>query len=149
AVVALTGAALDSSVTPTTADEPGAPATDPGADPDDSSAGVAAPFGRAFVLPDGHELRLGLPRAGLRTYLAVRGGFDSPVVLGSRSTDTLTGIGPGVLTVGRVLGIGTAPSTATGVSPVAGHTHLAPDVLTLRVVLGPRDKWVDRASVAR
>ena len=32
--------------------------------------------------------------SGLRTYLAVRGGIVVPPVLGSRSTDTLSGIGP-------------------------------------------------------
>ena len=36
----------------------------------------------------------GPPRGpGLRTYVAVRGGIDVPVVLGSRSTFTLGGFG--------------------------------------------------------
>ncbi|MEZ5202378.1 MAG: hypothetical protein R2742_14235 [Micropruina glycogenica] len=34
------------------------------------------------------------PGRGARTYLAVRGGFDVPAVLGSRASDVLSGIGP-------------------------------------------------------
>jgi biotin-dependent carboxylase-like uncharacterized protein len=36
---------------------------------------------------DGVTLALGPPRSGIRTYLAVRGGFDVPFVMGSQSTD--------------------------------------------------------------
>jgi urea carboxylase len=47
--------------------------------------------------------------AGMRTYLAVRGGFDAPFYLGSRATFSLGGFGghaAGVLRVGDVLHIG-------------------------------------------
>ena len=46
-----------------------------------------------FYLRGGQRLTLGRPRAGLRTYLGVRGGVDLPAVLGSRSTDLLAGLG--------------------------------------------------------
>ncbi len=36
---------------------------------------------------DGVHLVLEAPRSGVRTYLAVRGGFDIPLVLGSQTTD--------------------------------------------------------------
>jgi len=52
------------------------------------------------------SLRLGMPPTGLRTYLAVRGGIDVAPVLGSRSTDTLPGIGPPPLQAGDVLPVG-------------------------------------------
>jgi antagonist of KipI len=45
-------------------------------------------------LPAGAVLRLGDVRHGCRSYLAVRGGFDSAPVLGSRSTDLHAHIGP-------------------------------------------------------
>lgn len=71
------------------------------------------------VLP-GQVLRLGrLAGAGLRTYLAVRGGIDVPAVLGSRSTFTLGGFGGhrgrtveagDVLAVGREVAPGLVPS---------------------------------------
>ena len=45
-------------------------------------------------VPDGATLSLGMPVTGVRTYLTVRGGIAVPPVLGSRSTDTLSGLGP-------------------------------------------------------
>ena len=36
----------------------------------------------------------GRRRQGMRTYIAVGGGVDVAPVLGSRSTDTLSGLGP-------------------------------------------------------
>ena len=50
----------------------------------------------------------GRPMAGLRGYLAVSGGFDAPVVLGSRSTSTLAhfgGIAGRALIEGDTLGV--------------------------------------------
>lgn len=46
------------------------------------------------VLPAGSVLQLGGMRHGCRSYLAVRGGFAQPPVLGSRSTDLHARIGP-------------------------------------------------------
>ena len=60
----------------------------------------------ALSLPAGSRLRLGSPGAGLRSYLAVRGGFAVPAVLGSRSTDTLSGLGPAPLAAGDRLPVG-------------------------------------------
>ncbi|MFM9276250.1 carboxyltransferase domain-containing protein, partial [Pseudarthrobacter sp. NKDBFgelt] len=62
-----------------------------------------APMYAPFPLHDGESLHLGVPEAGLRTYLAVRGGIDVPPVLGSRSTDLMSGIGPAPLAAGSVL----------------------------------------------
>lgn len=47
-----------------------------------------------FRVTSGSTVRLGRPVVGVRTYLAVRGGVDVPAVLGSRSTDLLSGLGP-------------------------------------------------------
>ncbi|MCW2284935.1 urea carboxylase [Rhodoblastus acidophilus] len=50
---------------------------------------------------------------GLRTYLALRGGFDAPEFLGSRATFTLSGFGGhavGALKAGDVLHFGDAPA---------------------------------------
>jgi biotin-dependent carboxylase-like uncharacterized protein len=87
----------------------------------------------------GDELSLGVPNHGVRTYLAVRGGFDVPAVLGSRSTDLLAGLGPAALRTGMRLAIG---SDAAGlpfvdIAPVAR----IPDEIVLRAMPGPRDDW--------
>ena len=42
---------------------------------------------RAYGVRSGDRLQLGAARTGLRCYLALSGGMDVPVVLGSRSTD--------------------------------------------------------------
>ena len=103
-----------------------------------------APYAVVWV-PDGAVLRLGAPTSGLRSYLAVRGGFDLAPVLGSRSTDTLSGVGPAPLEPGRRLRVGRATRPLPGVdlAPVR-----VPDTgdLWLRVVRGPRaDRFTETA----
>lgn len=94
-----------------------------------------------FALLDGESLTVGVPSAGLRCYLAVRGGVDVQPVLGSRSTDSMSGVGPLPLAAGSVLPV--AP--VEGVRPV-GHPEtstlrLGSRTADLRVTLGPRDDW--------
>ena len=98
--------------------------------------GVPARPGAPVVVPAGSVLRLGPAEAGVRSYLAVRGGIDVPAVLGSRSTCTLSGLGPAVLRPGDRLAVG---GLRTG---AVGAPELLPDVVgepVLRVVPGPRD----------
>jgi biotin-dependent carboxylase-like uncharacterized protein len=88
----------------------------------------------------GSELVLGLPETGLRTYLAVRGGVDVAPVLGSRSTDTMSGLGPPPLAAGMVLPLG----EACGPLPRIDHAPVATperDEVTVRVTPGPRHDW--------
>lgn len=61
------------------------------------------------LAPAGSVLRLGPMRTGLRRTLGVRGGIDAIPVLGSRSRDTLSGLGPEPLRAGDLLAFGTAP----------------------------------------
>jgi urea carboxylase len=72
--------------------------------------GRPVPFWQPFEVGEGQELRLGrLTGHGLRAYVAVRGGLDVPVVLGSRATFTLAGFGGHAgrtLEAGDVLAIG-------------------------------------------
>jgi antagonist of KipI len=53
----------------------------------------ALPHGRPVLVEAGSRLRFGSRIAGARAYLAVRGGFDVPVVMGSRSTYIRGGFG--------------------------------------------------------
>ncbi|MGI9124044.1 MAG: biotin-dependent carboxyltransferase family protein [Mycobacterium sp.] len=100
------------------------------------------PFGLNSVrrLRPGQVLSLGMPSAGLRSYLGVRGGIDVTPVLGSRSYDTLSGIGPAPLRPGDQIPVGRAPEDfpeleLAPVAPVSAGT------VDLRVVGGPRDGW--------
>jgi biotin-dependent carboxylase-like uncharacterized protein len=63
-------------------------------------------------LVDGAELRLGRPAVGVRTYVAVSGGVDVPPVLGSRSHDLLSGLGPPPLSRGDLLPVGDLAAAA-------------------------------------
>jgi len=48
--------------------------------------GRPVPFGQAVIVPSHARLRFGQRVRGARAYLAVAGGFDTPLVLGSRAT---------------------------------------------------------------
>ena len=103
------------------------------------------PHGSAFEVPAGSVLRVGAPTAGVRSYLAVHGGVGVPPVLGSRSADLRSGLGPAALRPGDVLQMG-APgpasvmaAEATGVQPTV--MPVAGETAALRVVPGPRDDW--------
>jgi biotin-dependent carboxylase-like uncharacterized protein len=92
------------------------------------------------TLRSGQELRLGPPAGGLRTYLAVRGGVAVEPVLGSRSTDVLSGLGPPPVSAGDVLAVGEPdqPPSTVDLAPLADPG--AGDV-TVRVTPGPRRDW--------
>lgn len=111
-----------------------------GADTDPAVNGV--PFGINSIhhVHDGQVISLGAPHAGLRSYLAVRGGFDVTPVLGSRSYDVMSAIGPSPLRPGDVLSVGehTDEFPEIDQAPVAA---IADDVVELQVVPGPRDDW--------
>jgi KipI family sensor histidine kinase inhibitor len=105
------------------------------------------PVATPFALLDGETLSLGAPRSGFRSYLAVRGGVDAAPVLGSRSTDTMSGIGPAPLAAGQRLAAG-----GEAESGVVGAPELQPDypgtgVTVLDVVPGPRADWFDQAAL--
>jgi biotin-dependent carboxylase-like uncharacterized protein len=99
-----------------------------------------------IALLAGDELVIDRPAAGLRTYLGVRGGVDVPPVLGSRSTDLLSGIGPAVLAPGDRLPIGRMTSGFPALDVAA--VHPLPETLILDAVPGPRDDWFTAASLA-
>jgi biotin-dependent carboxylase-like uncharacterized protein len=94
-------------------------------------------WGAATTLPAGSLITLGVPGTGVRTYLAVRGGIDIAPVLGSRSTDTLSGLGRLPLRQGDVLPVGPEPP---GRVDGASAVRRVPNP-SLRVVFGPRDDW--------
>lgn len=90
---------------------------------------------------NGQVISLGTPRAGLRTYLAVRGGVCVSPVLGSRSYDVMSSIGPSPLQSGDVLPVGehTDDYPELDQAPVAA---ISEHLVELLVVPGPRDNWL-------
>lgn len=101
----------------------------------------------AAPVTDGGLVEVLTPAHGCRNYVAVRGGFDAPVELESRSTDTLSGLGPAPLRIGDVLEIGTDDRAwpATTFAPVGS----LPDVVDLIADPGPReDRLMDPGVLA-
>lgn len=92
-------------------------------------------------VPAGSVLDVGRASAGVRSYVAVAGGIAVPPVLGSRSTDTLSGLGPPRLANGMELPVGDVAVAASGV-PVSR----VESELVLGVRLGPRDDWFEEAA---
>lgn len=129
----------------------GAPApltVEPPSDAGESGWKRTVPAATAFALLDGEVLSMGAPASGFRSYLAIRGGADVAAVLGSRSTDTMSGIGPAPLAAGQLL-----PAGRVTDSGVVGSPELQPEfpgagVTELEIVPGPRDDWFDDAALA-
>ena len=67
----------------------------------------------------------------------MRGGVDLPPVLGSRSHDTLSGVGPAPLRIGSELPVGADPATAVVAEPAPRRPR--PSLVT--VWPGPRADW--------
>jgi biotin-dependent carboxylase-like uncharacterized protein len=103
-----------------------------GADTDPTVDGIKFGTNSIQHVRAGQVISFGTPRAGLRTYLAVRGGICVEPVLGS--------IGPSPLQSGDQLPVGqhTNDYPELDQAPVAAITT---DVIELSVVPGPRDDW--------
>jgi biotin-dependent carboxylase-like uncharacterized protein len=114
--------------------------------------GTPVAFDEAVEVPEGALLEVGPAITGVRSYVAVAGGLRVQTVLGSRSTDTLSGLGPPPLRAGFVLPVGTPHAVATSATagfdgppealvPPAGVIPEPGAQVTLRVRLGPRHDW--------
>jgi KipI family sensor histidine kinase inhibitor len=110
--------------------------------------------GTAFSVPAGAILRVGPPASGLRSYLAIGGGVDVPAVLGSRSSDSLSGLGPAPLQPGDWLpleGPRSLPERGLRQQLRAAEPPLMPAMnaaaVELRAIAGPRDDWFAAAAL--
>jgi biotin-dependent carboxylase-like uncharacterized protein len=136
-----------------------APASPAQPEPERASGGATRSVGHgaAFLAAAGELVQVGAPASGLRSYVAVRGGVDVPPVLGSRSADLRSGLGPPPLRPGDRLPLGPpAAPPPEGTAAAAGHGDAggaadargtapvrpaAGAAATIRVIPGPRDDW--------
>jgi biotin-dependent carboxylase-like uncharacterized protein len=101
-------------------------------------------WANAVSVPARSLVELGAATRGLRAYLAVSGGIAVEPVLGSRSTDLLSGLGPAPVEAGDVLPVG-----PPGRPPAPVDVERSPRVRReLRLRLGPREEWFDPESVS-
>jgi KipI family sensor histidine kinase inhibitor len=100
----------------------------PGAEVEVLIDGHPVTTGSVFPVGDSQVVTVGRIHGGLRAYLAVSGGFETNMVVGSRSSDLLSGLGPGPLVAGDRLDLG---------SPGRPHGQLLP----------PAETWLPRPSL--
>ena len=112
-------------------------------------ARLTAPHNQAVALDDGDVVTLAAPPAGMRSYLAIRGGFAVAPVLGSAATDTLAQIGPAPLAAGDHIAICDAPvgSLVTMDELPSVSMPRAGEEVVLDVVMGPRTDWFTESAV--
>jgi len=106
----------------------------------------AADWGVPVVVWAGEVIDIGRAHYGLRSYLAVSGGIAVEPVMGSRSTDILSGLGPEIVRDGSILPVGPERREPA-------HIDFAPYPLPrahldLRCYLGPRDDRLTEGSLA-
>jgi biotin-dependent carboxylase-like uncharacterized protein len=102
--------------------------------------GIPVGWGVPVHVRPGQVVDVGRAQAGVRCYVAVRGGFAVPGTLGSASADLLSGLGPAPLSAGQWLPVGTAggPPAMVDLAP-----YPVPGLLAeLPIHPGPRDDWL-------
>jgi biotin-dependent carboxylase-like uncharacterized protein len=97
-----------------------------------------------FEVGAGDVLEVGQCRDGVRAYVSVRGGIDVEPVLGSRSTDLMSGLGPAALQDGDLISFGPEPNDKP--QELEPQPPLIEEPV-LRVLLGPRDDWFDSTAL--
>jgi biotin-dependent carboxylase-like uncharacterized protein len=124
--------------------------------------GQPAPLGKVTLLRRGEVLEVRSATAGVRNYLAFSGGLDVPHVLGSASSDLLSGLGPDRLADGDVIHLGArAPAgaerrdscvlgelPARALSGWPGRANRAFAPTELLVHPGPRMDWLASPGLA-
>jgi KipI family sensor histidine kinase inhibitor len=106
----------------------------------------------ALTVPAGSLLRLGSPASELRSYVAINGGIGIAPVLGSRSTDSLSGLGPTPLRPGEWLPLNGPRSRPDEPGPGRPRpdepTRSGAGPAELRALAGPRDDWFAADALA-
>ena len=106
--------------------------------------GEPVAYETAVAAAAGQTLVVGQATTGMRSYLAVSGGIDCAQELGSRATDTLTGLGPAPLRDGDVLPLGHDRRVPS--APQAGANGTQPGLIEL--ILGPRAQLFSDEAIA-
>lgn len=103
--------------------------------------GRAVAYAEPLGVRAGQTVEVGPAHRGVRSYVAVAGGLGVEPVLGSRSTDTLAGVGPPVLQAGDTLPV--HPASAAPAALDVGVTRRAWGDVVLRLRVGPRLTWFE------
>ncbi len=95
----------------------------------------------------GAVLRIGSATRGVRFYLSVRGGVEADAVLGSRSSDLLSSLGPAPVAAGDRLPLGEEPARPIPLLDFIAVEPPGDSVVTVRAHAGPRSNWFTHDAV--
>ncbi|MFE3839304.1 biotin-dependent carboxyltransferase family protein [Pseudogemmobacter sonorensis] len=120
-----------------------------GADMRPKLDGVPVAMWRTLPVRAGQALELGAAISGARSYIAISGGLDTPVVLGSRAVFHMAKVGGQALAKDQELPLG----PASGEGPVLTIPEAARPVFSVdkrievEALVGPNDDWLAPESV--
>jgi urea carboxylase len=121
-----------------------------GADMQPKLDGQPVPLWESIAVKTGQTLVLTSSKVGVRSYIAIAGGIDTPPWLGSRSTFHKAGVGG---MQGRALQKGQVVPVAKGkgtpgrkAKPDCRPSFATEKIWTIEVVAGPNDDWIDEAG---
>ena len=124
-----------------------------GADMQAKLDGQPLPAWESVAVKAGQTLAMSSPKSGVRAYVAVAGGIDTPAWLGSRSTFHKAGVGGMggyALKKGQVVPVAKAKGMpGRKVKPDCRPTFPSDKIWSVEVVPGPNDDWVDAAGHKR
>ncbi len=124
-----------------------------GAEMDPRLDGEPVPMWESVAVRADQELALTFARAGARAYIAIAGGIDTPLWLGSRSTFHKAGVGGmdgHAVKAGQVVPVAGASRRASLRVPQARRPPISRDKRwVIEAVRGPNDHWIDDAGHER
>ncbi|SFD90582.1 antagonist of KipI [Lentibacillus persicus] len=116
-----------------------------GADLSPALNGKRAPMWKSFHVQAGDRISFGRPLSGARAYLAVAGGYDVPVVMGSKSTYERANLGTVMHNDKIIYGFNGSVRSGLGLShkviPEYEQHH------DIRTVAGPETDWFTEAGI--
>lgn len=121
-----------------------------GADMRPKLDGQPVPMWQSIPVAAGQVLELAAAYTGARGYIAVSGGIDTPVVLGSRAVFHMARVGGQALAKDQILPLGPQPAGPRDLLavPEAVRPPFPTDrTWQIEALAGPNDDWLDDASV--
>lgn len=108
--------------------------------------GAEVPCYRSVFVKSGDKLKMGMTKNSMRCYMAVKGGFDVPVVMGSRSTNMKIKIGG---FEGRKLKTGDIIPIGNGITASIKERILQKPEYgnEIRVILGPQEEYFTKKGI--
>jgi urea carboxylase len=124
-----------------------------GADMQGKLDGLPVPLWESIPVKAGQTLVMGPAKLGVRGYVAIAGGVDTPPWLGSRSTFHKAGVGGmegHALKAKQVVPVAKGKGTAGRKAKPEARPRFATDKRwEIEVVAGPNDDWIDQAGHER